>query len=64
MAGICSCQKCTLPTNEDLEGVIEEILRGDDSSSTPNVNVMRFHPVCLAFDDVQSCYRAVSVVVE
>ena len=64
VAGICSCQKCTLPINEDLEVVIIDIFRADDSSSTPNINVMRIHPVCLAFDDVQDRYRAVSVLVE
>ena len=67
VAGMCSCQqRCTLPTNENLDGVIEGVLRAEaaDSSSTPTVNVMRFHQVCLAFDDVQSRYRAVSVVVE
>ena len=64
VAGICSCQSCTLPTNEDLEDVIREIIEADDSSSTPNVNVMSIHPVCLAFDDVQDHYRAVSVLVE
>ena len=64
VAGICSCQMCTLPTNGDLEDVIREIIEADDSSSTPNVNVMSFHPVCLAFDDIQDHYRAVSVLVE
>ena len=44
MAGICSCQKYTLPTNEDLEVVI---LQNDDDSSTPTVNVMSIHPVHL-----------------
>ena len=60
LARICSCQKCTLPTNEELQVVIADII---DGSSTPTVDVMSFHPVCLAFDDVQDRYRAVSVVV-
>ena len=64
VAGICSCQMCTLPTNGDLEGVIENIIESDDGSSTPTVNVMSFHPVCLAFDEVEDRYRFVSVVVE
>ena len=64
VVGICSCQSCTLPTSGDLEDVIANIIEADDSSSTPNVNVMSFHPVCLAFDDVQDRYRAVSVLVE
>ena len=64
VAGICSCQKCTLPTSGDLEDVIINTLQSDDSASTPNVNVMSIHPVCLALDDVQDRYRAVSVLVE
>ena len=64
VAGICSCQKCTLPTNEDMKDVIINIFRADDSSSTPSVNVMSIHPVCLALDDVQDRYRVVSVLVE
>ena len=64
VAGICSCQKCTLPTSRDLEDVIEDIIANDDGSPTPSVNVMSFHPVCLALDDVQDRYRAVSVIVE
>ena len=63
IAGICSCQKCTLPTNQDLEVVIADIIEVDNRSSTPTVDVMDFHPVCLAFDDVQDHYRAVSVVI-
>ena len=63
VAGICSCQKCTLPTNNDLEEVIKDIFT-DDGSSTPDVDVMSFHLVCLAFDEVQDRYRAVSVLVE
>ena len=62
VAGICSCQ-CTLPTNGDLELVIKGIIEADNASSTPTVNVMSFHPVCLAFDEIQDRYRAVSVMV-
>ena len=64
VAGICSCQPCTLPTSGDVEDVIVGIIEAADSSNVPNVNIIRFHPVCLAFDDVQDHYRAVSVVVE
>ena len=35
VAGICSCQMCTLPTSGDLEDVIADIIEADDSSSTP-----------------------------
>ena len=63
LAGICSCQKCTLPTNSDLEEVIKDIIETDDNSTRPFVNVMSFHPVCLAFDDMKDLYRVVSVIV-
>ena len=64
VAGLCSCQECSFPTNDDLEQVISEIIPTGDSPSTPDVNVMRFHPVCLAFGQQQDRYRLVSVVVE
>ena len=65
VAGICSCQQeCSLPTNDDLEQVITDIIQFGDSSSLPTVTVARFHPVCLAFGQQQDRYRLVSVVVE
>ena len=65
VAGMCSCQQeCSLPTNDDLEQVIVDIIRFGDSSSLPTVTVARFHPVCLAFGQQQDRYRLVSVVVE
>ena len=64
VAGICSCQDCALPTNDDLEVVIGQILTSGDSSPTPVINVTRFHPVCLAFSQEQGRYLYVSVVVE
>ena len=64
VAGICSCQDCSFPTNGDLEQVITDIIQFGDSSSIPTVTVARFHPVCLAFGQQQDRYRLVSVVVE
>ena len=64
VAGICSCQKCTLPTSGDLESLIRDIIQEADFSSKPSVDVMSFHPVCLTLDEVQDRYRAVSVIVE
>ena len=64
LARICSSHSCTLPTNADLEGVISDIIREAEGSTTPDINVMRLHPVCLAFGTAQDRYRAVSVVVE
>ena len=64
VAGMCSCQDCALPTNHDLEVVIEGILTSGDSPTPPVINVTSFHPVCLAFSQEQDRYRFVSVVVE
>ena len=65
VAGLCSCQReCSFPTNDDLEVVIARITMVGDNPSSPTVNVMRFHPVCLAFGEQQDRYRLVSVVVE
>ena len=65
VAGICSCQEeCSFPTNDDLEQAIAAIIEIRDRSNDADVNVMRFHPVCLAFGQQQDRYRHVSVVVE
>ena len=64
VAGVCPCQDCSFPTNGDLEEVISEIIETGSSSTDAVVNVMRFHPVCLAFGAQQDRYRLVSVVVE
>ena len=64
VAGICSCQDCSFPTNDDLEEVIANVIRSGDSPTPPTVTVARFHPVCLAFGAQQDRYRLVSVVVE
>ena len=65
VAGLCSCKReCSFPTNGDLEVVIARITIAGDSPSSPTVNVIRFHPVCLAFGEQQDRYRLVSVVVE
>ena len=55
-----SVSKCALPTKGDLKKVIEEIFKAPITT----VDVMNFHLVCLAFDDVQDRYRGVSVLVE
>ena len=65
VAGLCSCQQqCLFPTNDDLELVIARIILVENSPSPPTINVIRFHPVCLAFGEQQDRYRSVSVVVE
>ena len=46
--------------------IIEYFKVSEDTSSTPTVDhdVMSFHPVCLALNDVQDHYHAVSVLME
>ena len=59
VAGLCSCQReCSFPTNDDLQEVIANIIMVGDSPAQPDVSVMRFHPVCLAFGQQQDRYRA------
>ena len=42
VAGMCSCQQeCSLPSNDDLEQVIADIIRFGDSSSLPTITVAR-----------------------
>ena len=64
VVGTCFCQECSFPTNDDLEEVIADIVETGNSSTDAVVNVMRFHPVCLAFGQQQDRYHLVSVVVE
>ena len=64
VAGICSCQDCTLPTDNDVKGVIEDIILLSGHNLRPTIDVMMIHPVCLAFSATQDRYRYVSVVVK
>ena len=61
---MCSCQDCTYPTNDDLKDLIKVVIASGDSSTTHSVNVIRFHPVCIAFSEKQGLYRSLSVVVQ
>ena len=60
----CSCQECSYPTNDDLKDVIERVIVSGDSSTTLSVNVIKFHPVCLACSAKQGLYHSLSVVVQ
>ena len=65
LLGFASCQRdCAFPTNSDLEVVITGIIETGDSPATPVINVVRYHPLCLAFSRERDRYRAVSVLVE
>ena len=62
---IAVCQTdCNLPTSSDLEDVITVALIFGDNPTTPNINVTKIHPVCLAHGQERDRYRFLSVVVE
>ena len=63
--GLTSCQKdCAYPTANDIEELIVDVLRSDDSSPTPTVTITNFHPVCLAYSEQRNRYRFFSVLAE
>ena len=64
-AGVGSSQSdCPEITEAALENVIANNIRTGDNPQTPTVDVLSFHPVCLAYSQERDRYRFVSVVVE
>ena len=59
-----SQRNCAFPTSSDLEEIIAIHFTSGDSPQTPTVDVLDFHPVCLAYSEEQGRYRAVSMVVK
>ena len=55
---------CAFPTNGDIETVIAGIIQAGDSPDAPDINVVSFRPLCLAFSVERDRYRGVSVLVE
>ena len=55
---------CAFPTNGDIETVIAGIIQAGDSPDAPDINVVSFRPLCLAFGVERDRYRGVSVLVE
>ena len=64
VVGLSFQQSCVFPDNDDLENVISEVLQSGDSGALPSMNVLQFHPVCLAFGEQEGQYRLFSVVVQ
>ena len=64
LATVRSQRFCAYPTASDLEDIIEYYFTSGDSPQKPTVDVLNFHPVCLAYSEEQGRYRTVSVVVE
>ena len=63
--GPASCQSdCAYPAGSDLEDVIMSSIPTGDNPATPTVDVLDFHPVCLAYSQERDRYRYVSVVIE
>ena len=62
--GVSSQIDCPEITETALENVIRMNIPTGDSSPTPTVDVLSFHPVCLAYSQERDRYRFVSVVVE
>ena len=55
---------CPDITEAALENVIVNYIPTGDGSPPPTVDVLSFHPVCLAYSQERDRYRFVSVVVE
>ena len=64
-AGNASSQiDCPEITEAELETVIKDSIPGHRDFGIPTVDVLDFHPVCLAYSQERNRYRFVSVVVE
>ena len=64
-AGNASSQiDCPEITEAELETVIKDGIPGHRDFGIPTVDVLDFHPVCLAYSQERDRYRYVSVVVE
>ena len=62
LVGICSSSEmCTFPATADVQGVIKEMIKLGDNSTEPTINVMVFHPLCRAFDEIEDRLRFVSL---
>ena len=62
--GVSGQMDCPEITETALENVIRNSIPTGDSPATPTVDVLSFHPVCLAYSQERDRYRFVSVVVE
>jgi len=62
--GVSGQMDCPEITKVAVENVIRDNIPTEDSPAMPTVDVLRFHPVCLAHGHCRDRYRYVSVVVE
>ena len=62
--GVSGQMDCPNITEVALKNVIRDNIPTGDNPATPTVEVLDFHPVCLAYSQERDRYRYVSVVVE
>ena len=62
--GVSGQMDCPEITATALENVIMSSILTGDNPATPTVDVLDFHPVCLAYSQERDRYRYVSVVIE
>ena len=63
-SGASGQMDCLEITEAELETVIKDNIPEHRDRGTPTVDVLDFHPVCLAYSQKRDRYRYVSVVVE
>lgn len=60
-----SCQlDCAYPVKRDIANVISKVIRRGDAFSSPQIYVVSFQPVCLAYSRERGRYRGFSALVE
>ena len=60
-----SCQlDCAEPTESDFANVISLVIPDSENPTTPEINVIHFMPVCLAYSQERGRFRGVSALVE
>ena len=65
LLGHVSCQlDCANITGSDMENVISLVIPDSESPTTPEINLIRIRPVCLAYSQERGRFRGVSALVE
>ena len=65
LLGRASCQlDCAEPTESDFANVISLVIPDSENPTTPEINLIRFRTVCLAYSQERGRFRGVSALVE
>ena len=65
LLGLVSCQSdCDLPTNSELENVLEDVIPSGENPAQPQITLLNVHHVCRAVSEGRGRYRFVSFLVE